>query len=549
VRESTRYSLSGALSILAHAIFVLAFVWAFRVETEDLEFDDELPDYDLDFIVFDVKEIEPDKAQGEVEEEPEPPEEEPPAEEEATPPPVEQPEDPEGEAALPEPEPEPEEPPKPKFGQKSSKIKALVPPNATWTLVLANTRIKKLPFRESATEIMAPLRDFRLLVDDAGFNIWEDFEYVVMGSPDATDQTQAFVAVQYTFGHEEMKAGIERATAKHGMVVDWREENEALVGDPRYADPDLEDRNPDDRQFVLLPGDKVALYLREAFVEQVVAGPDASKGKTSGNFVANIARIRRYVAAERKAGIQLVVEDIRSMVRVGKNFPIEIPSRAELMWEAAKNPQLVIKLDFLETEHADIAEKYWNEHLEDDLRKVGAWDVAGGFIAGTTLERNKRQLVFRYQFNEVSARVTLQMVAGEFAKAMRWSKKEALEAKAERERMWELRQDGKLLPSEAIAAGEVEGEGEGAPEDGEPDDAEGGEPAEGEGQAGAPEDAKGEGEAAETGGTDEVEPSETPDAPAEEDEPEPPAPEEPAPEEPAPKPEPKPEQPAPEQAA
>jgi hypothetical protein len=464
VREPTRYSLSGALSLLAHALFVLAFVWAFRIETDELDFDDEVPDYDLDFIVFDVKEIEPDKAQGEVDDKP--PEPDPPAEQESAPPPIEQPKDPNAQAALPEPD--PEAPPKPKFGDNTSKIKALVPPNATWTLVLANSRIKKLPFRDSATEIMAPLRDFRLLVDDAGFNIWEDFEYVVMGSPDATDQTQAFVAVQYAFGHAEMKAGIERACAKHGMVVDWREENEATIGDPRYSDPDVEDKNPDDRQFVLLPGDKVALYLREAFIPQVVAGPDASKGKTSGNFVANIAKIRRYAQAEPKAGIQLVIEDIRNMVRVGKNFPFEIPSRAEVMWEADKNPELVIKLDFLETAHADKAETYWNEKLEADLKKVGAWDVAGGIISGMTLERNQRQLVFRYQFNETSARVVLQMIAKEFGQAMRWSKKEALAAQAERERLWALRDGGKLLPSQVIEKPEPS---EPEPSEPEPSDA------------------------------------------------------------------------------
>lgn len=449
MREQTRYSLSGALSLLAHALFVAAFVWAFNVQHEPLELSEELPDYDIDFIEFDVKQIEPDKAQGEIDDEPEPPPEDPPDEQEATPPPVVQPTDPDAEASLPEPEPEPEKP-KPKFGHKTSKIKALVPPNATWTLVLVNSRIKKLPFRDAATEIMAPLRDFRLLIDDAGFDIWEDFEYVVMGSPDATDQTQAFVAVQYKFGHAEMQAGITRACAKQGLVVDWREQDEVLIGDPRYLDPDREAENSDDRQFILLPGDNVALYLREAFVEQVVAGPDASKGNTSANFVANIAKIKRYTYAEPKAGIQLVVEDIRGMVRVGPEFPIEIPSRAELMWEASKNPELVIKLDFLETDHAEKAQTYWVEQLEVDLKQVGAWDVAGGIISGMELERDKRQLAFRYQFNETSARVVLQMVAKEFGKAMRYSKKQALAAQAAREANWELREGGKLLPSEAL---------------------------------------------------------------------------------------------------
>jgi outer membrane biosynthesis protein TonB len=447
VREQTRYSVSGALSLLAHALFVLAFVWAFRVETDELRFNDDEQDFDLDFIEFDVKQIEPDKAQGEVDDKP--PEPEPPAEQEAAPPPIEQPKDPDGEAALPEPE--PEAPPKPKFGATSSKIKALVPPNATWTLVLANSRIKKLPFRDAATELMAPLKDFRLLVDDAGFNIWEDFEYVVMGSPDATDQTQAFVAVQYSFGHAEMKAGIERACSKNGLLVEWREENGATIGDPRHSDPDLEQKYPDDRQFVLLPGNKIALYLREAFVAQAVAGPDASKGNTSGNFVANIAKIRRYVQAEPKAGIQLVVEDIRSMVRLPKGAPIEVPSRAELMWEADKNPEIVIKLDFLEVAHADKAETYWNEKLKAELKKVPALDfLVAGIIAATTLERDQRQLVLRHQFNERMAEIVLEAAADMFGQAMRWSKKDALAAKAERERLWALREAGGLLPSQVV---------------------------------------------------------------------------------------------------
>ena len=462
VREPTRYSLSAALSVLAHALFVLLFAISLRTDEQRLELSDELPNYKIDFIEFEAKEIEPDKAQGEVEEEPEK-SEEPPAEQEAAPPPVEQPTDPESEKSAPEPEPEVEEP-KPKFGEKKSQIKAMVPPNATWTLMLANSRVKKLPFRDSATEIMAPLHDFRLLVDDAGFNVWEDFEFIVMGSPDATDQTQAFVAVQYTFGHAEMKAGIDRACAEHGMVVDWREENDALIGDPRYLDPEIEAKSRDDRQMVLLPGDKVAVYVREAFIPQVIAGPDAGKGKTSGNFVANVAKMKKYTYAEPKAGVQLVIEDIRSMVRVN-GLPFEVPSRAEVMWEAAKEPELVIKLDFLETAHADKAEQYWKEGLEADLRKVGAWDLAGGMIKATTVERSNRQLILRHRFNEAAARIVLQAIAKEFGKAMRYSKKEALAAKERREKNWALREEGKRLPSEVLEqpgtdAEPEEGEGE-----------------------------------------------------------------------------------------
>src|SRR5690606_18358761 len=125
------------------------------------------------------------------------------------------------------------------------------------------------------------------------------------------------------------------------------------------------------------------------------------------------------------------------MIRIN-DLPFEIPSRAELMWEAAREPELVIKLDFLETEHAETAEHYWSEGLEADLRKAGAWDIAGGMISATKVERDKRQLILRHRFNEAAARIVLQAVAKEFGKAMRYSKKEALEAKARREQNWAL---------------------------------------------------------------------------------------------------------------
>ncbi len=448
MRDTTRYSLSSLLSLLAHGLFVIVFVLATRVriepEPEVLTNEDLL---EIDFIEFDKKEILPDAAQGEPE--PPKPEPEPPAPEEQAPPPTPLPEDPNSKIEAPKPpEPEPEAKPKPKFGDKRSKITALVPENATWTLMLANTRIKKLPFRDSATELMAPLRDFQLLVDDAGFNVWEDFEFIVMGSPDATDQTQAFVAVQYKFGHQEMRAGIDRAAAKSEMAVDWREEGGAWIGDPRMLDPEKEEF--DDRQFVLLPGDEVALYLREEFIPQVITGPDAGKGKTSGNFVANIAKMKRFTRDEPKAGLQLVLQDLRNIVKLPKGSPIDVPDRIEVMWEAAKSPELLVKIDFIDEKHADKAEAYWKNNLEADLRQTGAWTVVGGIIAGTTLERDGKQIRLRHEFNETAARVVLQLMAREFGKAMRYSEKQAKAAKEARDKLWEARQGGKLLPSQVL---------------------------------------------------------------------------------------------------
>ncbi|MFV8752323.1 hypothetical protein ACNOYE_17375 [Nannocystaceae bacterium ST9] len=461
MRERTRYGLSGALSLVAHGLFVAVFVWAAKLEpeAEPLAIEDD-DDFEIDFVEFEVKEILPDASQGDPQ--PEPPPE--PAPEETAPPPQPLPEGPPTQPEVPEPD--PEAPPKPKFGEKTSKIAAMVPENATWSLMLANSRIKKLPFRDEATEIMAPLRDYQLLVDEAGFDVWEDFEFIVMGSPDFTDPTQAFVAVQYKFGHAEMKAGIDRACAEDHMVVDWREENGATIGDPRMIDPEQDE--PDNRQFVLLPGDAVALYVREEFIPQIVEGPEGGKGKTSGNFVANIAKMRKFTQAEPKAGVQLVLNDLRSMIKLPKDSAFDVPDRIELMWEAAKTPELVVKIDFVSDEHAIKAEKFWNEQLEQTLRDAGAWLTVGGMIEATTIEREGKQIRLRHEFGEAAARITLQMLAKEFGKAMRYSKKEAEAAKQRREQNWEARKGGKLLPSQVLPEPQ-DGVPEAEPETAEPE--------------------------------------------------------------------------------
>jgi hypothetical protein len=193
----------------------------------------------------------------------------------------------------------------------------------------------------------------------------------------------------------------------------------------------------------------VAVYVREEFLPQIIAGPDAAKGKTAGNFVANIAKMRRFTQQEPRAGMQLVMKDMRAALKRVRGLPFEFPDDLEIMAEASTDPELVIKLGFLEKAHAKGAETFWRE----DLKKLIDGDirlkfVAGGFYASTGVEQVDEQLVLRNHFDSDQTRTILQLIADGSRKMMKKSKEEMDRRRQERQEMWKAREGGKLLPSQ-----------------------------------------------------------------------------------------------------
>lgn len=431
MRDLRRYSLASIVSVVAHALFIGWGFWSFDVGLEAPEFEFEFETVEL---------VDPDMLQGEEPAEPVAP---PPLVGPPEPPPLE-----EGEGPKEEEEPEPEKEPEKKFGEKRSKVDDLGPTNSTFFMLLATKRVAKLPFAEEAADVMAPLPDFEFIIQGGGFHPFRDFDYLVLASPDIRDVTQTFLAVQYKLPKAELKAGLARAAAADGQAITWEDRDGLEVANPKPTDPEVDDWDP--RWFVLLE-DGVAVYVREEFLPQILAGPDATKGKTSGNFVANIAKMRRFTRQEPRAGMQLVMKDMRAALKRARGLPFEFPDDLEIMAEASTNPELVIKLGFLESSHAKEAERFWRE----DLKKIIDSDfkikfVAGGFYASTEVEQSGNDLILRNHFDADQTRTILQLMADGSAKMMRKDKKEMERRRRERQQMWEARKNGKLLPSEAL---------------------------------------------------------------------------------------------------
>ncbi|MCH9685662.1 MAG: hypothetical protein K0V04_29795, partial [Deltaproteobacteria bacterium] len=152
MRNRRRNGLAFIVSLVGH--FAIMTGGSFSVQCVP---NIELPE--LDFELAEVELIDPNLLQGEQSQpDPKPPVAEP----VAPPPPPPTPEDPKAAEEKPPPEKE-EEKPKPKkkkFAAKGSKADRLAPPQSTWSILFIPKRVRRLPFRQTVLDIMAPLPDF-----------------------------------------------------------------------------------------------------------------------------------------------------------------------------------------------------------------------------------------------------------------------------------------------------------------------------------------------------------------------------------------------------
>lgn len=341
------------------------------------------------------------------------------------------------------------------FGHRTSSIDQLGPAAANFYLMLANRRLRKLPFAEEAIDVMAPMYDFRYLVHGAGFHPFHDFEYIVIASPNVLDVSQTFLAVQTRLPRAEIIKGLDRASAAEGLVNRWQPRGELLVAEPVPIDPDARDWDP---RWLVLTSDDILLYVRPEYLPQIEAGPDGTKGKTAGNFVSKIAKLKRFARREPRAGLQIVVKDINASlkgarVKGGGALPFGVPDDLELMVEASSKPRSVVKLRFPSTDEASKAVTFWHDRLGDAI----AGDPKLRFLVGplyraTKVEHEDTRVTLRNRFGTMQAREVLKVLAGVSQKMNGPSRADVEAYRKTREENWAAREGGKKLPSDILEA-------------------------------------------------------------------------------------------------
>lgn len=329
------------------------------------------------------------------------------------------------------------------LGKRTSKVDQLAPPTARTYMLVVPKKIRELPFRETVVDVMAPFPDFEYLVYGGGFDPMRDFDHIVIASPDLRDITQTFLAVDYTMSREDVKAAIERAAAANNQTIEWAETAGVIRGNPKPRD-DEPDKDP--RSFVLLE-DKVAVYVRDEFVDAII-NSDGGDAKTLGNFVANLTNLKRFAARIPAAGLQLKWKDIHAALKRVRGLPFPLPDDFELTAEASETPEVLLRLEFLSAVDAKEFEKFYRETLprEIDKNMMLRFTVKSIYDA-MEVERSGKELKLWTELTTKQLETLLQVIAQQNAKYQRLDPEEMKERRRLRQERWEQREGGNLPPS------------------------------------------------------------------------------------------------------
>lgn len=434
MRASPRNGLAFFLSVAVHAGIV---AWGSLTFTAGLD----IPDFELEWNEIEL--IDPDAIQGDALAEPEP---EPAVVEPVAPTPeTEDAESEDGEGEEKKEEEEEKKPPK--LAKRKSRVDRLGPANSSFYMLLANKKVSGLPFSDEAVEVMAPLPDFRFIIQGGGFHPMRDFNYIVIASPDIRSIPHTFLAVEYKMSREELVAGIERSAQKAGLHLEWEERGGMQMANPRPIDLTVRDRDP--RYFVILD-DKVAVYVRAEFLPHITGEKAETDDKTAGNFVANLTKLRRFAARQPRAGLQLSMKDLRKALRGGLPFPI--PNEVEVTAEAGDNPEFAVKLQFQNADDAKKAAAFWSQQIGEIVESNIAIRLSYKWLYDLIeLDRRGDRLELRGQLTSAQAEQLLSALADISRSMLRRSNEEMEAARKERDEAWQRRKGGKLPPSAAVA--------------------------------------------------------------------------------------------------
>jgi hypothetical protein len=131
-------------------------------------------------------------------------------------------------------------------------------------------------------QLLTLLPDRRRLIEGTGFDLYRDFDDLLIATPNPRDPAVTFLAARHHLGDAALKAGLDRGAKAAHKPIWWRTIDGRPVGirqQSRHADPNLPSLDRDDR-ILVLPGANLAIMATAAYAAQLL-GTDPSARKTS----------------------------------------------------------------------------------------------------------------------------------------------------------------------------------------------------------------------------------------------------------------------------
>jgi hypothetical protein len=183
----------------------------------------------------------------------------------------------------------------------------LGPQGSRFTMLLRVDRLKGTPFAAPVDHLLMRMPDRRDLLEGTGLSFYDDFEALLVATPNPLDYRVTFLAARHHVGDSAMRSAIDRGAHATGRVVAWRSEGGRPWGERRARRGTVAPATGDER-LIVLPASGLVVVTPPAYRALLLAparrssdagaGADADPeggapdaGRTSPSWAALLQRI------------------------------------------------------------------------------------------------------------------------------------------------------------------------------------------------------------------------------------------------------------------
>jgi hypothetical protein len=161
-------------------------------------------------------------------------------------------------------------------------LRQLGPAGARFTLLMRVDRLKGTPFAEPVDALLMHMPDRRDLLEGTGLHLYDDFDALLVSTPDPLDYRVTFLAARHHLGDAAMRAAIDRGARATGRVVAWRTEDRRPWGERRVRPPLEAPPGARDERLIVLPAPGLVVVTPPAYRALLQARAPARRAPDAG---------------------------------------------------------------------------------------------------------------------------------------------------------------------------------------------------------------------------------------------------------------------------
>jgi hypothetical protein len=144
-------------------------------------------------------------------------------------------------------------------------VRALGPAGARLTVLLRLDRLKGTPFAEPVDRLLMRMPDRRDLLEGTGLGLYDDFDALLVSTPNPLDPTVTFLAAHHHLADAKLRAAIDRGARATGRVIAWRTEDRRPWGERRATSAAAPPPGARDERIIVLPAPGLVVVTPPAY--------------------------------------------------------------------------------------------------------------------------------------------------------------------------------------------------------------------------------------------------------------------------------------------